>query len=250
MKLERLTDRAREVLVGAQAAAKHCRHATVEAPHLLLGILRRPDSKGGAALDQAGLKYRDVLVEVQGMYEQAPEASAELLALSTEAEALLDGALREAVGQGQEFVETVHLALACSQPVGSPSIEPFVTGRERAIRAAALQAVRWSAGVEAQQRAQRREPHLRLDALNRANDVRMLRAQLKRDLIRGRVSMRSILLDPPESVQTAGVYDMLLAIPRCGRVRATKLLAQCAIPTNTTVGELSQRQRDCLINHL
>jgi len=250
VKPERLTDRAREVLVSAQAAAKHCRHATVEAPHLLLGILRRPDSKGGAALDHAGLRYRDVLVEVQRMYEQAPEASADLLALSAEAEALLDGALREAAGQGQEYVETVHLALACSQPDGSPSIEPFVTGRERAIRDAALRAVRWSASIEARQRTQRREPQVRLDALNSANDVRMLRAQLKRDLIRGRVSMRSVLLDPPESVQTARVFDMLLAIPRCGRVKATKLLAQCAIPTSTTVGALSEGQRERLINLL
>lgn len=248
MQLERLTDRSRAVLANAQSAAQHCRHARVEAPHLLLGILRHPDSKGGAALHAAGLSYRAVLVEVQSMYEQTPEPSGDVLPLGAEAEALLDGALREAVRQGGQFVETVHLALACSRAAEAPSIAPFVSERESAIRDAVLRAVRRAASIEAQRRPP--SPGLRLEALNRASDMRMRRAQLKRDLIRGRVAMRTILLDPPECVEGARLFDMLLAIPRCGRVRATKLLAQCSIPATATVGALSQRQRECLINHL
>ncbi|MDP8967587.1 MAG: hypothetical protein M3N04_03220, partial [Actinomycetota bacterium] len=60
---ERLTDRAREVLVHARLAAQGCRHASIEAPHLLAGILRIPDTKGYEALDLAGLRYLDVLTE-------------------------------------------------------------------------------------------------------------------------------------------------------------------------------------------
>lgn len=250
MEVELLTDRARAVLANAQSAARHCHHASVEAPHLLLGILRHPDSKGGAALHDAGLNYRDVLVEVQAAYEQAQEPTTDPLPLGAETEALLEDALREALRQGRQFVETAHLALACSRSEGAPSIAPFVSDRERAIRDGVLRAVRNAASLEAHQRAEAPSRRRRLEALNEANDMRMRRAQLKRDLIRERVSMRSILLDPPECVRTARLFEMLLAIPRCGRVKATKLLAQCSIPPSTAVGDLSQRQRDCLINLL
>ena len=57
----------------------------------------------------------------------------------------------------------------------------------------------------------------RMDALRRANEVRALRAQLKRDLKARRVSIGSLLLNPPPCVETAKVFDMLLASPgwRC-----------------------------------
>ena len=53
-----------------------------------------------------------------------------------------------------------------------------------------------------------------MDALGRANEVRALRAQLKRDLKAGRVSIGALLLDPPPYLETAKVFDMLLALPK------------------------------------
>jgi hypothetical protein len=52
----------------------------------------------------------------------------------------------------------------------------------------------------------------RMDALRRANEVRALRAQLKRDLKAGRVWLGALLLDPPPFLETAKVFDMLLAL--------------------------------------
>jgi len=49
-------------------------------------------------------------------------------------------------------------------------------------------------------------------------------------------------------VLTAKVYDMLLAVPRLGRVRASKLLAQCRISQSKTIGGLSERQRGELVD--
>ncbi len=43
----------------------------------------------------------------------------------------------------------------------------------------------------------------RMDALSRANEVRVLRAQLKRDLKAGRVSIGALLLDPPACLGAA-----------------------------------------------
>ncbi len=87
----------------------------------------------------------------------------------------------------------------------------------------------------------------RMEALQRANDIRVRRAQLKKDLKDGRVQIESILLDPPEYVSTAKVFDMLMAVPKFGRVKAARLLNQCRISQSKTVGGLSERQRAELV---
>jgi hypothetical protein len=87
----------------------------------------------------------------------------------------------------------------------------------------------------------------RLDALKRANDIRTRRAQLKRDLKGGRVSIHQLLTSPPEYVETAKVFDMLLAVPKYGRVKANKVLTQCRISPSKTIGGLSERQRSELV---
>jgi hypothetical protein len=50
----------------------------------------------------------------------------------------------------------------------------------------------------------------RIEALSRANEVRTLRAQLKRDLKAGRVSIGALLLDPPAYVESAKVSTCCL----------------------------------------
>lgn len=90
----------------------------------------------------------------------------------------------------------------------------------------------------------------RLDALERANDVRTKRAHLKRDLKGGRASIPDVLMDPPEYVETAKVFDLLLAVPKYGRVKVNKVLTQCRISPSKNVGGLSQRQRDELVSLL
>ncbi len=90
----------------------------------------------------------------------------------------------------------------------------------------------------------------RMDALQRANDIRSRRAQLKRDLKAGRISIHTLLLDPPKWVETAKVFDMLLAVPKYGRVKANRALTTCRISPSKTIGGLSQRQRDELVASL
>src|SRR3954471_19987069 len=90
----------------------------------------------------------------------------------------------------------------------------------------------------------------RMDALQRANEIRTKRAQLKRDLKAGRYSIHKLLLKPPEYVGTAKVVDMLLAVPKYGRVKVDKILRQCKISPSKTVGGLSERQRNELVSML
>ena len=88
----------------------------------------------------------------------------------------------------------------------------------------------------------------RMEALRRANDIRVRRAKLKKDLKDGRVQIEDVLLDPPEWVETAKVFDMLMAVPKLGRVKAARLLNSCRISQSKTVGGLSERQRAELVS--
>jgi hypothetical protein len=83
----------------------------------------------------------------------------------------------------------------------------------------------------------------RMDALSTANEVRTLRAQLKRELKAGKVSIGALLLDPPPYLETAKVVEMLLAVPKVGSVKATKILHSCRVSPSKTFGGLSERQR-------
>src|SRR5262245_58639286 len=87
----------------------------------------------------------------------------------------------------------------------------------------------------------------RMEALKRANDIRVRRAQLKKDLKEGRVKIEAILNEPPEYVSTAKVFDILMAVPKFGRVKAARFLNQCRISQSKTVGGLSERQRAELV---
>jgi hypothetical protein len=87
----------------------------------------------------------------------------------------------------------------------------------------------------------------RMEALERANDTRSRRAQLKRDVKAGRQPVREVLLDPPEYIETMKVWDLLLVMPKWGRVKVNKVLSQCRISPSKTVGGLSERQRRELV---
>lgn len=90
----------------------------------------------------------------------------------------------------------------------------------------------------------------RLEALARANDIRTRRAKLKRDLKAKRAQIRAVLLAPPDYMLTAKVYDVLLAVPKYGRVKANRVLVYCRVSPSKTIGGLTERQRDELVSHL
>ena len=70
----------------------------------------------------------------------------------------------------------------------------------------------------------------------------MKRAQLKRDLKNGDADIEKILEKPPEYVAGEGLRH-LMAVPKFGRVKATRFLTQARISQSKTVGGLSDRQR-------
>jgi hypothetical protein len=83
----------------------------------------------------------------------------------------------------------------------------------------------------------------RMQALALANEIRMGRAQLKRDMKVGRRHLRELLEQPPELIDTMKILDLLLAAPKVGRVKATKMLSRAQVAPSKAVGRLSPRQR-------
>jgi hypothetical protein len=87
-------------------------------------------------------------------------------------------------------------------------------------------------------------------ALRQANEVRSRRAKLKRELREGVVPLEEVLAAPADYLATAEVFDLLIAAPKIGPVRATRLLTVAGVSQSKTVGRLSERQRRRLIELL
>lgn len=90
----------------------------------------------------------------------------------------------------------------------------------------------------------------RMAALKSANHIRTRRANLKKDLKAGRIQIHGLILDPPEWLTTAKVFDLMLATPKFGRVKVNRILNQCRISPSKTVGGLSERQRTEVVSYL
>jgi hypothetical protein len=88
----------------------------------------------------------------------------------------------------------------------------------------------------------------RMEALRRANDIRSERARLKERLRTGEVVILEVLSEPPVCVHTAKVMDLLLAVPKYGRVKAGRVLERCRISPARTVNGLTPRQRKELLD--
>jgi len=90
----------------------------------------------------------------------------------------------------------------------------------------------------------------RMDALQRANQVRAKRAKLKKDLKRRRESVDGYILAPPDYVKTMKIIDLVMAAPKIGRVKAYKVLQKTRISPSKTIAGLTDRQRSEIVTLL
>jgi hypothetical protein len=82
-----------------------------------------------------------------------------------------------------------------------------------------------------------------LAALERANDVRHARAQLKRRVRAGGLAAAEVVLASPWQTRTMSVGELLMSQRGWGQVRARRLLLSLAVPENKQIGTLTERQR-------
>lgn len=94
-----------------------------------------------------------------------------------------------------------------------------------------------------------REPQ-RLRALERANEIRLGRAELKRRIARGHVSVAEVILAPPCEASSWAIGDLLMSQRRWGTTRCRKFLVRNQINETKAVGALTERQRRMLAAQL
>jgi len=90
----------------------------------------------------------------------------------------------------------------------------------------------------------------RLRALERANEIRLARAALKRSIALGDVSAAEVILDCPDAALSWPVGDLLMSQRRWGSTRCRKFLSRSQIGENKPVGALTDRQRQVLATSL
>jgi hypothetical protein len=83
-------------------------------------------------------------------------------------------------------------------------------------------------------------------ALERANEVRLARADLKRRVALGETDVAAVILDCPWEAHSMAVADLLMSQRRWGQTRCRKFLAQIAMSEKKTVGSMTDRQRRTL----
>jgi hypothetical protein len=90
--------------------------------------------------------------------------------------------------------------------------------------------------------------HLR--ALERANRVRLARAELKRRIAEGELSAAEVILTSPWEATSMEIGDVLMSQRRWGSTRCRKFLAMFQISETKPVGSLTERQRRALAAQL
>ncbi len=86
--------------------------------------------------------------------------------------------------------------------------------------------------------------HLR--ALERANKVRLARAELKRRVASGEIGVAEVILQCPWEADSMAVADLLMSQRRWGHTRCRKFLSQIPMSEQKTIGSMTERQRRTL----
>ena len=85
-----------------------------------------------------------------------------------------------------------------------------------------------------------------MQALARANEVRLARADLKRRVMDGETTAADVILESPWEAETMSVAELLMSQHRWGHTRARRFLATVPISETKTIGSMTARQRHSL----
>jgi ATP-dependent Clp protease ATP-binding subunit ClpC len=108
---ERFTERARRVVVHAQEEARDLNHGYIGTEHLLLGLMREPESAAARALRELEISQdavRDKVVEIIGRGSGAPSGH---IPFTPRAKKVLELSLREALQLSHNYIGTEHILL-------------------------------------------------------------------------------------------------------------------------------------------
>ena len=83
-------------------------------------------------------------------------------------------------------------------------------------------------------------------ALERANKVRLARAELKRAVAGGEIEAAEVILACPWEAESMAVADLLMSQRRWGQTRCRKFLGSIPMSEKKTIGSMTERQRRTL----
>jgi hypothetical protein len=83
--------------------------------------------------------------------------------------------------------------------------------------------------------------HMR--ALAQANRVRLARAELKRQVVEGELSVGDVVLECPWEAERMVIADLLMSQHRWGRTRCRRFLTAVGMSETKTIGSMTDRQR-------
>jgi hypothetical protein len=87
-------------------------------------------------------------------------------------------------------------------------------------------------------------------ALERANQVRLARAELKRRVADGEISVAEVVMTCPWEADSMAIADLLMAQHRWGRTRCRRFLAALPMSETKQIGTMTERQRHALAGML
>jgi hypothetical protein len=85
-----------------------------------------------------------------------------------------------------------------------------------------------------------------MQALKHANKVRLARAELKRRIGAGTLTVAEVIVECPWEAASMTIAELLTSQRRWGTARASKFLAGIGMPETKTVGSMTERQRGLL----
>jgi hypothetical protein len=91
----------------------------------------------------------------------------------------------------------------------------------------------------------------RMDALARANRIRVARAQAKKRWKGGDVKAAlDTIREPPLDFETMKLWDVLLSLPAFGKTKVNRVHRSLNISPSKTLGGLTERQRTLVVEWL
>jgi ATP-dependent Clp protease ATP-binding subunit ClpC len=108
---ERFTARARRAVVNAQQEARELNHNYIGTEHLLLGLMREPESVAARALQELKISQdtvREQVIQIVGRGRQPPSGH---VPFTPRAKKVLELSLREALQLSHNYIGTEHILL-------------------------------------------------------------------------------------------------------------------------------------------
>jgi ATP-dependent Clp protease ATP-binding subunit ClpC len=108
---ERFTDRARRVIVLAQAEARTLDHDYVGTEHILLGLIHEGGGVAAGALESLGISLDTVRQQVEEIIGRGHQAPSGHIPFTPQAKKVLHLALQESSDLGHHYIGTEHILL-------------------------------------------------------------------------------------------------------------------------------------------